>query len=310
MRYVFPMSDKTLVANVTLLKSGLQMQKCLLRNLAAYRNSVDVGSLSYLGKGRPAIVVGCGPSLLDSAAELAQTEIPIFAPVQACKALEGIGARPAIYGIADPWVDVCPMEDTIPLLATMTSHYGMVSRWRGPRYMLPTDELTARYLRASKWGILASVTTLLFELADFMRCNPIYLVGVDLAQVGDLHHAPGTDGNNQERVWGVTRNWLERRIHDRNGKTFTTSPIPMRGAKRVSSISGKGWTPDWPIDEVDWKPREEPPGLYYATATMEALFGAEIKRLGWSLESDAAWEMWSQFDTDHEALFSEPAGEK
>ncbi len=166
-----------------------------LRNLSVIAAEADAAALTGLFAGRPAVVVGAGPSLDQNLPDLAalQEHAIIISVDTALRPLLAGGVRPHVVAAVDPaelnarhLAGVDRLDD-IWLAAEGSLHPSAFPGFTGrtftfkvsdhePWPWLSTVGLDRGSLRA--WG---SVVTSAFDLAQRMGCNPIVFAGLDLS---------------------------------------------------------------------------------------------------------------------------------
>jgi hypothetical protein len=166
-----------------------------LGNLAVIGRSSNVVSLEGLFKGRPAVVVGAGPSLDDNLPALAalQDRAVIVAVDTTLRPLLAGGVRPHIMTGVDPaelnaqhLASVDGLDD-IWLAAEGSLHSSAFGGFAGRIFTFKVSDhepwpwlRTLGYDRGllRTWG---SVVTSAFDLARRMGCDPIVFAGLDLS---------------------------------------------------------------------------------------------------------------------------------
>jgi hypothetical protein len=185
-------------------KAGLWM-----RNLAANFYQVfkipDITLLAGVFEGMPACVVGAGPSLDQSLEGIkglgnkslllgaASAMIPLASvgrSLDLAVALEGSDESRQFAGVN--------MEQTV-LAAASTGHYNHFKRWPGPMTLFHLQSWIAWL--AGLGQVLPTgghATSAAFTLAVLLGCDPIILVGQDLAYTGGRIHASNRPGGEDE----------------------------------------------------------------------------------------------------------------
>jgi len=165
----------------------------------------------------PAIICGAGPSLLDEIETLKalQHQALIFAGGSAIAGLSHVGALPHLGVAIDPnFEEYHRFKNSfafeVPLLYTNRLHPRVFETCNGPHGYVHAmtggpvekwweDELKIKPLPL-KGGFdleALSVTTTCLELALTMGCNPIILVGIDLAFTNDKTYSAGIVNQSQ-----------------------------------------------------------------------------------------------------------------
>lgn len=166
----------------------------------------------------PAIICGAGVSLEKESDYLKQLKDKalIFAGGTALSSLGKLGITPHFGGLIDPHPPTSRFFANnsldIPLFFQSRCHPELLKRMRGPLLWIPgsqNDFLTEETFDGG-WN----VSTFLVALAQKMGCNPLILVGVDLAQRGEKAYAGDFDRPEAgELIWVrddlyTRRDWL------------------------------------------------------------------------------------------------------
>jgi hypothetical protein len=170
--------------------------------------TAPAGALS----GTPALVVGAGPSLDHSLATLAKApeSLLIMAAASALGPLAGAGVRPAaavaLEGSDESRQFAGADHQATWLLAAASGHPAHFSQWRGPKALFHLQQWAARlagaHLALPTGG---HATSAAFSLAVLWGCDPIILVGQDLAYTGGRIHAQGRPGGEEEQRQDMRR---------------------------------------------------------------------------------------------------------
>lgn len=163
-----------------------------------------VGTLAGLAAGKPAIVVGAGPSLQRNIHKLKNCGAVIIATGTILKRLLAEGIEPHYvcsidyhYKLTKKYMqDLPPLPRTTLVVDPKANHHiadiypGPVRTW--------DDPFMATFLRRYRkvpHGTLppaGTVSQTAFHLAQLLGCDPIIFVGQDLAYPGHITHMPGT----------------------------------------------------------------------------------------------------------------------
>lgn len=194
------------------IRDGAGMQENTLRNLPSAARAVPLPRLRGCLGGRPAVVVGAGPSLTRNLAALhhAGDRALIVAVDTALPLLLAEGVRPHLAVAIDPlernqrhFERLEPFRDqvaAIPLLFDQELYHGILPRYPGPLIFAPLDKCetcrwTNRLLDAAPImpkGSNVGQTAINAALA--LGASPLILAGFDLAfdRESGLTHARGT----------------------------------------------------------------------------------------------------------------------
>jgi hypothetical protein len=164
----------------------------------------DVSRLLGLGQGRPALVVGAGPSLDQSLAELRGIDrrCLVLAAASALAPLAGVGVAPHLALAMEAKDESRQLAGADPgrtiLAAASSSHPAHFAAWPGYKALFHLQPwvagLVGEGLALPSGG---HVTSVAFSLAVLMGCHPIILVGQDLAYSGGRQHASQRPGGEE-----------------------------------------------------------------------------------------------------------------
>lgn len=176
----------------------------ILANVALVPDSPPVMALGDRYRGVPAFIVGAGPSLDANIGELARAAKKgiVLAVNSSVPALARHGIVPHAVLCMES-IDVSHKLRDVPLMdrcvrimslsahpATLRANAGplMLFHESIPQYDGPLSELTG----APGVGVCGSVSTAAFSIAAHLGCDPIVLVGQDLAYTDHRTYASGT----------------------------------------------------------------------------------------------------------------------
>ncbi|MDX2116278.1 MAG: 6-hydroxymethylpterin diphosphokinase MptE-like protein [Planctomycetota bacterium] len=193
---------KVVAANRMQLVTTMVQMETTLRNLLMnadhYAASDGVGPLAGAAAGRPAVVVSAGPSLernvrllLDPAA---RSRVVVIAVQTVLKPLLALGIRPDFvtaidfHEISRRFYEGLDADDVrgVTLVAEPKCNAAILEAWPGPLRlagsdlldMLLGDELAGEHAELQPG---ATVAHLAYYLARYMGCDPVILIGQDLA---------------------------------------------------------------------------------------------------------------------------------
>jgi Flp pilus assembly protein TadD len=187
----------------TTLKAGARMMENILRNFPDVLHSAGVNHLANLFEGRPAVLVAAGPSLEKNVHLLRdlQGRAVIIAVDTALRLLLPLGIKPDLVTTIDfnqvnfqKFANV-PIDPDISLVYHPGGYYESIRAFQGPRFtssQVPNRIPAWLMQYVEDKGGLASGTTVAhmsFSLARHMGCNPIVLMGQDLAFPKNQVHA-------------------------------------------------------------------------------------------------------------------------
>jgi len=187
----------------TTLKAGARMMENILLNFPDVLHSAGVNHLANLFEGRPAVLVAAGPSLEKNVHLLREVQgrAVIIAVDTALRLLLPLGIKPDIVTTIDfnqvnfqKFANV-PIDPDISLVYHPGGYYESIRAFQGPRFtssQVPNRIPAWLMQYVEDKGGLASGTTVAhmsFSLARHMGCNPIVLMGQDLAFPKNQVHA-------------------------------------------------------------------------------------------------------------------------
>ncbi|MCH8344333.1 MAG: DUF115 domain-containing protein [Planctomycetes bacterium] len=191
----------------TLIRSVDTVRNYLL-NLDHYAAGAGIGELQDTAKGHPAVVVSAGPSLAKNMHLLAQGDVRqrcvIVAVQTTLRPLLQAGVRPHFvtaldyHEISRRFYEGITADDVadVTLIADAKAHPVILDAFPGPVRCCESkflDELLGDLKRPM--GTLpqgATVAHLAVYVARFLGCDPIILIGQDLAFSDGLYYTPGT----------------------------------------------------------------------------------------------------------------------
>lgn len=177
----------------------------LFENMPEILSSPGIGQLYGKFKGQPAIIVAAGPSLNKNIdlLEQAKGRSVIICVGTALKPMLKAGIKPdlvfSIDGGAGNLLHFTEIsEEDIPLLFDITIYSEIPRVYKGPKLAGGYHEDLLRWVeglvseRKGFYTMGPSVANVAFDLARRLQCNPIILVGQDLAYTDGMSHARGT----------------------------------------------------------------------------------------------------------------------
>ncbi|MFW5682660.1 MAG: motility associated factor glycosyltransferase family protein [Phycisphaeraceae bacterium] len=218
----------------------------LVSNLPWYAAGATTNELKHAAKGKPAVLVAAGPSLVKNVDLLAdpdvRRQVVVISTQTTLRPLLDRGIRPDYVTaldyspISSRFYEGLPDLDDVALVAEPKAHNAILRGFPGP-IRIAHNELNdkllgelARPIEPLKSG--ATVAHLSFYLAQHLGCDPIVFIGQDLGFSDGLYYAPGTAVH---RVWSSELgpfNTLEMMEWQR--------VVRMRGhLRRAEDIDGK-----------------------------------------------------------------------
>lgn len=179
-----------------------------------------IKDLIDLFKGKPAVTVSTGPSLEKNIHVLKKykNDVVIIAVGQALRVLLGYDIKPDFICTVDfGEVNMAHfkglMDSNVPLICLNRTYAPLLKQWQGPKFITCNiqAEDSALSVLNDKGTVMqgGSVAHLCLSAAAVMGCNPIMMIGQDLA-LGDKSHIEQADAGgktkivNGEIMWEVT----------------------------------------------------------------------------------------------------------
>ncbi|WP_333860858.1 motility associated factor glycosyltransferase family protein [Clostridium sp.] len=173
----------------------------LIGNLKSLNSAVPLNLYENINRGIPAIIVSAGPSLDKNIQQMVKykrylDKYFIIAGSRTLKAMLQNGIRPDMVVSIDPVYDNYDMmkdylEEDIPLAFYEYSNRYLIRDYKGKKIYLSTLlSKTIPKLSGLKGVYLGgSVAHTCVDIANFMACSPIILVGQDFAFTYGKHHS-------------------------------------------------------------------------------------------------------------------------
>ena len=170
-----------------------------LANLKPMLEDPGIISFKNLFKGKPAVVVGAGPSLNKNIGLLkeASSKALLVCVDAALKPLLKAGIRPHIVttmerteGTIDFYANLSGLEDIFFVFCTVI-HPNIYKVYKGPKIIANRYQEISDWLSINPGSLSGSpvVGNLAFNIAEYIGCNPIIMVGQDLSfkSTGSTH---------------------------------------------------------------------------------------------------------------------------
>lgn len=272
----------------------------IIRNTPLYFNNPGLSGIVHQFRGRPAVVVGAGPSLPGALEVLrkCQDACCIIATDTSLPMLEAAGIDTDFIVSVDPqdknaWFLLSARaEKGVLVLEGAGSNQGC--RKFGPERTVLFDSIFPLYHELSKfWGLKGSlasggsVSTNAFDLARYLGADPIIMAGQDLAFTRKAIHAPGNvlEDNLYTRI---TRFSTYENYHARTLVMADRIEVPRTGGGMVRTDRKFLTFRDWFVREI---------GATQARVVNATEGGAEIKgALAMSMEKAAGLFCGQPFD--------------
>jgi hypothetical protein len=270
-KHAFPDAERTLASTLQSLIADTQINENthylrartwltdIFANLEHLIGVTPFLALEDRYQGVPAFIVGAGPSLEKNIEHLhtATKKGIVFAVNTCARALGKKGVTPQVLACLES-IDLSadmrelPFIDEVVRAFSLTGSPAHMTTGRGP--LLPTYEAIRACLPLVELfgspgiAVGASVTTAAVMLAERLGCNPIVLVGQDLAFTGNQAYASGTryEGSTVQVDAGgrIVHNWSQAKL-DAHGTT--AGPLPMsQPHHEVPAWGGNGSVPSTP----------------------------------------------------------------
>ncbi len=195
--------EYTKTAVVTLVTNAQTTCRNVANNFATYLATPPIDELRSRFSGFPAIVVSAGPSLKKNMHHLADAKgkAVIIAVQSTLKPLFAAGIVPDFvcsldyHELSRQFYEGIDDFQDVHLVAEPKAHHSVIDAFGGPVSLLNSSfaQTCLADAHGSRDGLRAgaSVAHLAFYLAEYMECNPIVMVGQDLALTDHVYHAPG-----------------------------------------------------------------------------------------------------------------------
>lgn len=232
----------------------------VLQNVELLTDHPPALALEGKFKNVPAFIIGAGPSLdknIHLLAEAARKGL-VFASNSSGLALGKLGIVPQFLACIES-IDISSRLETIPFLdqtirlfslsaspeTLRTGNGPLLPFYEGiPQYSAPLEELTG----VGGVGICGSVSTAAFSIAQKLGCNPIILVGQDMAFTSGRTYAGGTGYESSRAEFDADARQIKLKWNDEilklhgtdQGHRHVTEPlsqVPAWGGGKVYSGS-------------------------------------------------------------------------
>ena len=176
-------------------------------NTPEYLSLPGLEQLKEAWQGKPAVCIAAGPSLHKNLLQLMDATVrPHLAvlTVGTCYALlHGLGLKPDLVTTIDfqelNYTDQfqhVPLDPACPLVYLHSTYPETIRRWPGPMFVTSNDSDFVRWVKEYaepkyQAALVQTVAHLNVLAAIEMGCDPIILLGQDLAMPPDIHHAAG-----------------------------------------------------------------------------------------------------------------------
>ena len=172
-----------------------------LENLPSIAEHATFSSLKDKFINVPLVIISPGPSLDKNVHLLKQLKgkALLMAPAQTALALSRAGVVPDVIVVADPadiiyLVDGFPMEQVDALLLGVACHPSFYERYKGKIITFNVNAgidswISDIFHDTAPIGSGGSVSTAIFTMGLYLKCNPIVLVGQDLALTDGKQYA-------------------------------------------------------------------------------------------------------------------------
>lgn len=231
---LYEYAEVSMIDRNTMMRFGEEIPRNSRNNLMYVARSHDLKwFVDNFPKGKPAIIVSAGPSLNKNIEELknAVGKAFIVATDTALKPLINHGIMPDIFTTVDPSKPLLLFDREevrkIPMVICEDGNSEVVERHEGKQFFTtrPNGFCTYYYQKYEKEEMLlesgGSVANNAFSLARECGCNPIILIGQDLAYTGNKSHADGTFQDKMEEKKLEGSAYLD--VEDIYGNTIRTS---------------------------------------------------------------------------------------
>lgn len=207
----------------------------LLQNLKIIKDSSPLNSYVEINENIPAIVVSAGPSLDKNIQDMIRNKDKVkkcfvIANNRTFSTLIKNGIKPDLVVVIDPsdamydMMKECLNED-VPLLYYEYTNRHLIKNYQGEKIYVSNlfSKIIQEMNRFSGLSQGGSVAHTCLAMANLLGCNPIILVGQDLAYTYDKHHSDKATFNVDNII---NNNWANKFVDDVFGdKVRTTTTL-------------------------------------------------------------------------------------
>ncbi len=239
----------SIIQNNTFERFGSLFLKNVIHNRYAIQEGYDLTYHKNKYKNIPALIVSGGPSLSKNIKWISRFKGLIFTGGRTLTPVLQQGVKPDFLVSADAQ-DVTyetlreNAYNDVPLITINQGNAKVVAANKGPKYFLEDDGFSKEFLGIQKSARLSmggSVATLCISAAQYMGCNPIILIGQDLAFTDMKRHADE-----------CSNEYLGDKNSGKNKIEVGEDYIASR-CKQIKSVEGgKVWTTDVLLNYLRW----------------------------------------------------------
>lgn len=185
-----------------------EWNKNLIKNLPSIAKSYDLAQHHNKYKDIPAVIVSAGPSLEKNIQHLKDFKGIVLTGSRNLESIYKHGVKPHFLVSVDPSVELfeqlrtAKVNDEV-LVTTPIASYDIIQNNKGPQYFIgvPYERKIINELFNKDIPFLSaggSVATVCCSLAYLLGCNPIIVIGQDLAFTNNKLHADGCGGEDAD----------------------------------------------------------------------------------------------------------------
>lgn len=248
-QFTYDMVNQIRCNTGTIMGAGSEIANNDIKNLPYIIKYRGVEELRNLYEGKPAVIVSTGPSLEKNVHELkaVRDKVVIVAVAQALRVLKGYEIEPDFictvdYGKVNIEHFEGLMDSQTPLIALNRTYAEILKRYQGQKFIVATPnpgfENTGIEVLNQK-GTLeqgGSVSHMCLAAAKHLGCNPIAIIGQDLAYEDDKSHISNADAGGKVSV--NNDGFIEWGIDDPESSLFEEKKYSMGPAKMVPGYWG------------------------------------------------------------------------
>ncbi|WP_425448032.1 motility associated factor glycosyltransferase family protein [Dethiothermospora halolimnae] len=216
----------------TLKHFSYDMNKNLFYNFKDILKGDTISILKNKFNNKPAIIVSAGPSLDKNISQLkyAKGKAIIISGGRTLKPLLKNGIKPDLVVSLDPGIGAYKvikenLDTDIPMVTTVVSHSDVIDEYKGKKIFCNNEEvaqlvedlLDKKVDRIPQGGSVANMS---LSLADYMGCDPMILIGQDLAYTNGKFHADSATLNQKNNKVITENNPIIKDIHGQD--VYTT----------------------------------------------------------------------------------------
>ncbi|OOB79329.1 MAG: hypothetical protein BEN19_07880 [Epulopiscium sp. Nuni2H_MBin003] len=195
-------SDRVINLN-TVNAIGTRYPENAINNVFLLNKAYDINCHKDKYKDIPALVVSAGPSLDKNLEDIKDFNGLIFCVGRTIQSVQSIGKEVDFTCIVDystKIYETFPEKKNVPIIAFSTVSKEVMNEWDAQIYLVDTSPAFKELvdINLPPADSAGSVSTLALNMATFMGCNPIIMVGQDLAYTDKKSYSSTCDVFNED----------------------------------------------------------------------------------------------------------------